>query len=144
MRLPNTLPSLTIVIVDNMFNTNFWAVPALSLVEPATTSPPTTTSITWLKLGHLMVQPDALAMTTKRRLAVAHDANTQCSDFSRMCHSADSIRCSPGSRDSDHDIRAVQLKGVEVLDGALLSIFGPFNRRHHGSWTPGQQPNYQS
>jgi hypothetical protein len=39
------LPSLIIEIVEIMFRTSFWAVPAFSRVEPASTSGPTGTQI---------------------------------------------------------------------------------------------------
>ena len=42
MRLPKHLPSRTIAPVENMFKTSFVAVPALSRVEPLSTSGPTT------------------------------------------------------------------------------------------------------
>jgi hypothetical protein len=45
MRLPYVLPSRTIAIVEIRLRTSFWAVPALSRVEPARTSGPTGTSI---------------------------------------------------------------------------------------------------
>ena len=45
MRLPNVLPRRIIEIVESMFRTSFCAVPALSRVEPARNSGPTTTTI---------------------------------------------------------------------------------------------------
>ncbi len=45
IRFPYVLPSRIIVIVESMFSTSFWAVPAFSLVEPAISSGPTTTSM---------------------------------------------------------------------------------------------------
>ena len=45
IRFPNVLPSRTIATVEIMLRTSFWAVPALSRVEPAITSLPTTTAI---------------------------------------------------------------------------------------------------
>ena len=45
MRLSNVLPSRIIEMVETMFSTSFWAVPAFSRVEPASSSGPTTTTI---------------------------------------------------------------------------------------------------
>ena len=47
MRLPYVLPSRTIAIVEIMLRTSFCAVPALRRVEPAMTSGPTGTRISW-------------------------------------------------------------------------------------------------
>ena len=44
MRLPNVFPSRIIAIVEIMLRTSFCAVPALSRVEPAMNSGPTTTA----------------------------------------------------------------------------------------------------
>src|SRR5690348_1882007 len=41
----NTRPSFTMVVVESMFNTSFWAVPAFRRVEPPITSGPTLTAI---------------------------------------------------------------------------------------------------
>ncbi len=45
IRLPNVLPDCTIAIVENMFSTSFWAVPAFNRVDPLITSGPTSTSM---------------------------------------------------------------------------------------------------
>ena len=45
MRFPNVFPSLIMAIVEIMLSTSFCAVPALSRVEPAMISGPTTTAI---------------------------------------------------------------------------------------------------
>ena len=47
IRLPKVLPSRIIAIVESMLSTSFCAVPALSRVEPARTSGPTTTATSW-------------------------------------------------------------------------------------------------
>src|SRR5215203_4782732 len=47
MRFPNVRPSRIIATVEMVFSTSFCAVPALSLVDPATSSGPTTTAISW-------------------------------------------------------------------------------------------------
>jgi hypothetical protein len=46
MRFPYVRPRRTIAAVEIVLRTSFCAVPALSRVEPASTSGPTTTSIT--------------------------------------------------------------------------------------------------
>ena len=44
IRLPKVLPSRIIATVEIVLSTSFCAVPALSRVQPETTSPPTTTA----------------------------------------------------------------------------------------------------
>ena len=46
IRFPYVLPSRIIEIVEIMFRTSFWAVPAFSRVEPARNSAPTGTHTT--------------------------------------------------------------------------------------------------
>ena len=45
IRFPYTFPERIMAAVESMFRTSFWAVPALSRVEPVTTSGPTSTSM---------------------------------------------------------------------------------------------------
>ncbi len=45
IRFPYVLPSRIMVSVETMLSTSFWAVPALSRVEPVSSSGPTTTSM---------------------------------------------------------------------------------------------------
>ena len=47
MRFPKVRPRRTIVTVEIVLSTSFWAAPALRRVEPAITSGPTTTSMAW-------------------------------------------------------------------------------------------------
>ena len=114
--------------VENVLSTTFWAVPALSRVEPAITSGPTGTSTAWSTRAASSVP---VAQTT---------AAVSCAGRVRRLDPADRPRRAAARRHGDHH---VVRRGRERADGGGarcgVVLGGGLGDRAGGVFRPGHE-----